>query len=143
MTDKVKKILLVDDEERFLNSIAERLTLLGFDPLRASCGLEALEFAKNNRIDLAIVDLKMPDMDGLVTIAKLKEISPDLRTVLLTGYGSEKVKQATEALNTVYFAKDQMEDFWDFVKRSNKNGSTIVIRPPSSSASSSTCAPGH
>jgi len=138
MTDKVKKILLVDDEERFLNSIAERLTLLGFDPLRASCGLEALEFAKNNRIDLAIVDLKMPDMDGLVTIAKLKEISPDLRTVLLTGYGSEKVKQATEALNTVYFAKDQMEDFWDFVKRSNKNGSTIVIRPPSSSMTSDT-----
>ena len=125
------KILLVDDEEKFLNSMAKRLRLLGFDPLKACGGRQALELAKNNRIDLAIVDLKMPDMDGMVTITKLKEIYPDLRSVLLTGHGSEKVKQATEALNTAYFEKDRMEDFWDFIKRSNKSGNTIVIRPPS------------
>jgi ActR/RegA family two-component response regulator len=82
------KILLVDDEEKFLNSIAKRLRLLGFDPLKASSGPQALALAKNNRIDLAIVDLKMPDMDGIVTITKLKEIYPDLRSVLLTGHGS-------------------------------------------------------
>jgi DNA-binding NtrC family response regulator len=131
MANKAPKILLVDDEEKFLNSIAERLKLLGFDPLKASSGRQALELAKNNRIDLAIVDLKMPDMDGLVTITKLKEIYSDLRSVLLTGHGSEKVKQATEALNTAYFEKDQMEAFWNFIKRSNKSGNTIVIRPPS------------
>jgi two-component system response regulator AtoC len=131
MTNTTLKILLVDDEEKFLNSIAERLRLLGFDPLKASNGRQALELAKNNRIDLAIVDLKMPDMDGIVTITKLKEIYPDLRSVLLTGHGSEKVKQATEALNTAYFEKDQMEAFWNFIKRSNKSGNTIVIRPPS------------
>ena len=125
------KILLVDDEEKFLNSIAERLRLLGFDPLKASNGRQALELAKNNRIDLAIVDLKMPDMDGIVTITKLKEIYPDLRSVLLTGHGSEKVKEATEALNTAYFEKDQMEAFWNFIKSSNKSGNTVVIRPPS------------
>jgi DNA-binding NtrC family response regulator len=125
------KILLVDDEEKFLNSIAERLRLLGFDPLKASNGRQALELAKNNRIDLAIVDLKMPDMDGIVTITKLKEIYPDLRSVLLTGHGSEKVKEATEALKADYFEKDQMETFWNFIKRSNKSGTTVVIRPPS------------
>ena len=130
------KILLVDDEEKFLNSIAERLRLLGFDPLKASNGRQALELAKNNRIDLAIVDLKMPDMDGIVTITKLKEIYPDLRSVLLTGHGSEKVKQATEALNTAYFEKDQMEAFWDFIKSSNKSGNTVVIRPPSETKTS-------
>jgi two-component system response regulator AtoC len=131
MTNTTLKILVVDDEKKFLNSIAERLRLLGFDPLKASNGRKALELAKNTRIDLAIVDLKMPDMDGLVTITKLKEIYPDLRSVLLTGHGSEKVKQATEALNTAYFEKDQMEAFWNFIKRSNKSGNTIVIRPPS------------
>ncbi len=124
------KILLVDDEEKFLNSIAQRLGLLGFDPLKAPNGRQALALAKNNRIDLAIVDLKMPDMDGIVTITKLKEIYPDLRSVLLTGHGSEKVKQATEALKADYFEKDQMETFWDFIKRSNKGGNTIVVRPP-------------
>jgi two-component system response regulator AtoC len=131
MSNKAQKILLVDDEEKFLNSIAERLKLLGFDPLKASSGRQALQFAKNNRIDMAIVDLKMPDMDGLVTITKLKEIYSDLRSVLLTGHGSEKVKQATEALKADYFEKDQMEAFWSFVKRSNRSGNTIVVRPPS------------
>ncbi len=131
MTNTTLKILLVDDEEKFLNSIAERMRLLGFDPLKASNGRQALELAKNTRIDLAIVDLKMPDMDGLVTITKLKEIYPELRSVLLTGHGSEKVKQATAALKADYFEKDQMEAFWNFVKRSNRSGNTIVIRPPS------------
>jgi len=130
MTNTTQKILLVDDEEKFLNSIAERLRLLGFDPLKASSGRQALELAKNTRIDLAIVDLKMPDMDGLVTITKLKEIYPDVRSVLLTGHGSEKVKQATEALKADYFEKGQMEAFWNFIKRSNRGGNTIVIRPP-------------
>jgi len=131
MANTTLKILLVDDEEKFLNSIAERMRLLGFDPLKASNGRQALELARNTRIDLAIVDLKMPDMDGLVTITKLKEIYPELRSVLLTGHGSEKVKQATEALHADYFEKDQMEAFWNFVKRSNRSGNTIVIRPPS------------
>ena len=131
MADTLPKILLVDDEPKFLNSIAERLKLLGFDPLKASGGLLALTLAQNNRIDLAIVDLKMPEMDGLVTITKLKEIYPDLRSVLLTGHGSEKVKQATEALNAAYIEKDRMEDFWDFIKKSSKSGSIIVIKPPS------------
>ncbi|MGD9191413.1 MAG: response regulator, partial [Desulfobacterales bacterium] len=108
MTNTTLKILLVDDEEKFLNSIAERMRLLGFDPLKASNGRQALELARNTRIDLAVVDLKMPDMDGLVTITKLKEIYPELRSVLLTGHGSEKIKQATEALKADYFEKDQM-----------------------------------
>jgi two-component system response regulator AtoC len=138
MTIRTQKILLVDDEEKFLNSIAERLKLLGFDPLKASSGRQALELAKNNRIDMAIVDLKMPDMDGLVTITKLKEIYSDLRSVLLTGYGNEKIKQATEALKADYFEKDRMDAFWSFIKTSNKSGNTIVIRPPSESITSDT-----
>ncbi len=138
MANKAQKILLVDDEEKFLNSIAERLKLLGFDPLKASSGRQALELAKNNRIDMAIVDLKMPDMDGLVTITKLKEIYSDLKSVLLTGHGNEKIKQATEALKADYFEKDRMEAFWSFIKRSNRSGNTIVIRPPTENTTSDT-----
>ena len=77
-------------------------------------------------------------MDGLVTITKLKEIYSDLRSVLLTGHGNEKIKQATEALKADYFEKDRMEAFWSFIKRSNKSGNTIVIRPPSESITSDT-----
>jgi len=130
MAKTLPKILLVDDEPKFLNSIAQRLKLMGFDPLKASGGLQALSLAQHNRIDLAIVDLKMPDMDGLVTITKLKEIFPNLKSVLLTGYGNEKVKQATEALDAAYVEKDHMQDFWNIIKSSSKDGSIIVIKPP-------------
>jgi len=131
MTDNKKHILLVDDEERLLNSMAQRILLLGFVPVKASSGIRALEIAKTTRIDLAIVDLKMPDMDGLVTITKLKELVPDLKTVLLTGYGSEKARQATEALGAMYFEKDAMAGLWDVIKNSGKEGNVFVINPPS------------
>ena len=134
MTDNKKHILLVDDEERLLNSMAQRILLLGFVPIKASSGIRALEIAKTTRIDLAIVDLKMPDMDGLVTITKLKEMVPDLKTVLLTGYGSEKARQATEALGAMYFEKDAMAGLWDVIKNSGKEGNVFVINPPSAGA---------
>lgn len=129
-----KHILLVDDEERLLNSMAQRISLLGFAPIKASSGIQALEIAKTTRIDLAIVDLKMPDMDGLVTITKLKEMLPDLKTVLLTGYGSEKTRQTTEALGAMYFEKDAMAGLWDVIKKSGKDGNVFVINPSSSGA---------
>ena len=136
MANAPPKILLVDDEQKFLNSIAERLKLLGFDPLTASSGQQALALAQKNSIDLAIVDYKMPGMNGLVTIAKLKEIYPDVKTILLTGHGGEKVKQATEALNAAYVEKNRMEDFWDRIKKGSKSGSIIVINPSPADISS-------
>lgn len=134
MTEKI--ILLVDDEERLLNSIAKRISLQGFTPLKALSGAEAIGIVEKTHVDLAIVDLKMPDMDGLVTITKLKEIAPDLKTILLTGYGSEKTKQATEALGSIYIEKDSMAELWEVIKNSSSDGKVVVINPPSASADS-------
>jgi two-component system response regulator AtoC len=128
VTEKI--ILLVDDEERLLDSISKRISLLGFTPLKASSGMEAIEIAKKTEVDLAIVDLKMPDMDGLVTITKLKEIIPNLRTILLTGYGSKKTEEAAEALGSIYVEKDSMGGLWDFIKQSGEQGRVVVIKPP-------------
>lgn len=132
MADIKKHILLVDDEERLLNSMAQRISLLGHEPVKATSGLKALDLAKTARFDLAIVDLKMPEMDGLVTITKLKELDPDLRTVLLTGYGSDKTRQATEALGAMYFEKDAMAGLWDVIRQSGGDGNVFVIHSPSS-----------
>lgn len=132
----VKKILLVDDEERLLNSMGQRLALMGFEVQKASSGTKAIEIAKNTQIDLAIVDLKMPDMDGLITITRLKEISPDLKTVLLTGYGSEKIKKKTNNLDSGYFEKDSMGDLWDLIKKFNTRGDAVSINSSSSAGSS-------
>jgi two-component system response regulator AtoC len=143
MSKTIKKILVVDDEEKFLDAIAGRLKILGFDPVKASSGKEALALAKSTPIDLAVVDLKMPGIDGLVTITKLKELYPDLKSILLTGYGGEKVKQATDAINSAYFEKDHMQDFWEFIKKTNERGNTIIITPPEYAATDPTDATGR
>lgn len=127
---------MVDDEERLLDSIAQRISLLGHLPLKATSGPQALDIVQQTHVDLAIVDLKMPEMDGLVTITKLKEMIPDLKTILLTGYGNEKTKQATEALGSLYVEKDAMGGLWDIVKQSVNTGKVIVIKPPSAAAGS-------
>lgn len=114
--DNQLTILLVDDEQNFLNTLNERMQLKGFTTLLAASGEQALEIAKTNTIHAAIVDLKMPGMDGLVCIAKLKEIHHDLKTVLLTGFGDAKVKEATEGMEAIYFDKSEMNRFWDFIK---------------------------
>ncbi|MDX2454678.1 sigma-54 dependent transcriptional regulator [Desulfosarcina sp.] len=133
MTENAKRVLLVDDEEKLLQSIAQRMKVLGFSPLTATNGISAIDIAMKNVIDLAIVDLQMPGMNGLVTITKLKEIHPDLKTVLLTGHGNEKVKQATESLNALYFEKGEMGEFWDFIKKLNADGKVVVFRPAAES----------
>jgi len=110
-------ILLVDDNPKFLKTLAERIQLKGYDPYTALNGHEAIEITKNIKIHLAVVDQRMPDMDGLVVITKLKEIDADIQTVLLTGHGDEKLKEATEALNSSYFEKEDMGGFWRFVRK--------------------------
>jgi len=121
MKEKGFNVLLVDDEKKVLDSIAERIRLKGFEPFPVTSGKEALKIARKTKFYAAVVDLKMPDMDGLTTITKLKEIHPQIKTVLLTGFGDEKVKEAAEALNSDYFEKDQMGGFWSFMKRLQKN----------------------
>jgi DNA-binding NtrC family response regulator len=142
MAEDAKRVLLVDDEEKLLRSIARRMEVLGLMPFTATNGMAAIDIAMKNPIDLAIVDLQMPDMDGLVTITKLKEIKPNLKTVLLTGHGNEKVRQATESLNTLYFEKEEMGGFWRFIKKLNTDGRVVVIRPAATSPSP-TVPPGH
>lgn len=116
MSEKKTTILLVDDKEDFLETLSERVTLQGFEVLTATSGTKAIELAGAHDISLAVVDLQMPDMDGLVCITELKKLRPSMEAVLLTGYGTDKVRQATAALNTPYFEKQDMGGFWDFIK---------------------------
>lgn len=108
-------ILLVDDNEKFLDSMAERAGIRGYTVLKATNGEQALEMASRQPIHIAVVDQQMPGMEGLVVITRLKEISPDIKTLLLTGHGDEKLKKATRAINSAYFDKEDISGFWDFL----------------------------
>jgi DNA-binding NtrC family response regulator len=87
MPDKIK-LLIVDDEVKYLDSIAQRLELRGFDVTKASSGAAALDAAKAGKFDLALLDLKMPGMDGTEVLARLKQEHKFLEVIILTGHGS-------------------------------------------------------
>ena len=84
----VIKLLIVDDETRFLNAIAQRLGKRGFDVRTASSGAEAIDLARHEKFDIALLDLKMPGMDGGEVLDKLKGEHQFLEAIMLTGHGS-------------------------------------------------------
>lgn len=86
--ENVIKLLIVDDETRFLNAIAQRLTKRGFDVRTATNGPEAIGLARKEKFDIALLDLKMPGMDGGEVLRILKEEHQFLEAIILTGHGS-------------------------------------------------------
>ena len=87
MSDKIK-ILIVDDEVAFLESMARRLEIRDFEVRKASRGAEALEIARREQFDIALLDLKMPGMDGKQVLETLKKEDKYIEVVILTGHGS-------------------------------------------------------
>lgn len=88
MSEKKIKLLIVDDEERFLESIAKRLQMRDFEVTTATRGAEAVEIAREEKFDLALLDLKMPGMDGKQVLQILKSEHKYLEVIILTGHGS-------------------------------------------------------
>ena len=87
MPDTIR-LLIVDDEIKFLESIAKRLELRGLEVTTATSGREAVQIAGTQKFDLALLDLKMPGMDGKQVLEILKREHKFLEVVILTGHGS-------------------------------------------------------
>ena len=81
-------LLLVDDEEQFLRSTTKRLEVRDFNVIAVSSGQKAIEAAREHPIDIALVDLKMPGMDGEETLKALKAEHQWMEVIILTGHGS-------------------------------------------------------
>ena len=84
------RLLLVDDEIGYLEVLSKRLTRRGNKVTTASSGTEAIRALRQWEFDLAVVDLKMEDMDGIEVLKVFKKMDPSLRVVMLTGHGSER-----------------------------------------------------
>ena len=87
MSNKIK-LLIVDDEVAFLESMAKRLEIRDFDVRTASCGADAVDIARREHFDLALLDLKMPGMDGKQVLETLKKEDEFIEVIILTGHGS-------------------------------------------------------
>ena len=91
-----EKVLLVDDEVDFLETLSERMRVRGMDVTTSASPLDALKKVQEKDYDAIIMDLKMPQMDGLQLLKVLKEKNPDLQIILLTGHAT--VEKGIEAM---------------------------------------------
>ncbi|NDY72755.1 response regulator [Desulfobacter hydrogenophilus] len=82
------KILIVDDEKDFVEMFSLRLTRQGEKVSAVYSGQEALDLLEKTKIDVVILDIRMPGMDGIETLKKIKASYPLVEVILLTGHGS-------------------------------------------------------
>ena len=90
-----ERVLLIDDEKEFLEVMSERMQNRDIDVTTASSARDALALVEKESYDAIILDLQMPEMDGLQALERLKAINPELQVILLTGHATvEKGVQA-------------------------------------------------
>ncbi len=88
MKDNKIKLLAIDDEEQFLVTLSKRLTLRGFEVDTASDGYKALEYIDNRKYDIALLDLKMPGINGFDVLKSLKRKHQFIEVIIITAHGS-------------------------------------------------------
>jgi len=91
-----EKVLLVDDEEEFVETLAERMRSRGMDVATSGSGVDALQLVEDEDFDVVVLDLKMPGIDRLDALKRIKRRRPDIQVVLLTGYAT--VEKGVEAI---------------------------------------------
>lgn len=87
-TDAPFRILLADDEKDFVEMLLLRLEAVGHDVTPAYSGDECLKILEQKTIDVVILDVKMPGMDGIETLKEIKKEHPEIEVILMTGHGS-------------------------------------------------------
>ncbi|MEZ5359770.1 MAG: response regulator [Candidatus Zixiibacteriota bacterium] len=104
-------VVVVDDEEMVLTSISSFLNLeTNYETKTFLSAKKALEFIKDNPVDLVISDYLMPEMDGISFLAKVRELQPEAPRVILTGYADKE--NAIKAINDVGLFQ-YIEKPWD------------------------------
>jgi DNA-binding response OmpR family regulator len=91
-------VLLVDDEEAFVNTLAQRLRIRELDVDVVYTGEEALSYVRKREPDVMVLDLKMPGIYGMEVLRELKKSKKEIQVIVLTGHGSEKDEEEARRL---------------------------------------------
>ncbi len=119
MADNKIKILVVDDEPGALESFRMILEIKDFEVSTFSNGNEALDQAGKTAFDIAFIDLKMPIIDGLEVLKKLKEISPSTEAIIVTAYATEESQANAITFGAMEYLRKPflMEEIFSLVDR--------------------------
>ena len=83
------KILVVDDDRRMVRTICDILQVKGYEPLPAYCGEEAVMMVQQQEFDCVLMDIRMPGIDGVAALKRIKEVAPDTPVVLMSANASD------------------------------------------------------
>lgn len=101
-----KKVLIVDDQVGIRILLVEVFSVEGYDTYRASNGKTALQIVRDNRPDLVLLDMKIPGMDGLEILKKIKEHDASIKVIMMTAYGElAMIREATDLGALMHFTK--------------------------------------
>ena len=84
-------VLLVDDEKDFLDTLVKRLRIRQINVDGVASGMAALEYLKQHPVDVVVLDVRMPVMDGIQTLREIKKLYPLVEVVMLTGHANVEV----------------------------------------------------
>jgi CheY-like chemotaxis protein/cytidylate kinase len=103
------KVLLVDDEREFVQTLSERLMMRDMGSAIAYDGESALNLIREDEPEVIIVDLKMPGVDGLEVLRKVKETRPEIEVIILTGHGHEEDRQLCMELGAFAYLQKPLD----------------------------------
>lgn len=118
-----EKILVVDDEELIRRTVAKILKKNEFEVFLAEDGFKAVEMSKEQPFDMVISDVRMPGIDGVETIRRIKEYQPEIYSIIITGYASEEtpVQALKVGVNDYIFKPFEVDTFTHSVLRNIVN----------------------
>lgn len=105
MNQNTIKVLVVDDEEDFANTLAQRLKMRDLKVITAYNGLQALSKVKEEAPDVMILDLKMPGMHGMEVLQEIKKKYSDIQVIVLTGHGTDKDEEEVKRCGGFFFLR--------------------------------------
>jgi len=130
------KILLVDDEKEFVESLSERLELRNLDADIAYDGEQALQAVKEGDPDVMVLDLRMPGIDGIDVLRRVRKSHPDLQVIILTGHGTDKDAEQARQLGAFEYLQKPVDidhlvgtlhQAWDKVKQLKESVDTALM----------------
>ncbi len=103
------KVLLVDDEQEFVKTLSERLALRDMGSAVVHDGESALSLIEHDQPDVMVLDLKMPGVDGIEVLKRVKQTSPEVEVIILTGHGSEEDRKKCMELGAFAYLRKPVD----------------------------------
>ena len=110
------RVLLVDDEGEFVETLAKRMKARGLDVQTAETGEAAVEKVEGREYDVVVLDLAMPGIDGIETLKRVRRLNPDIQVILLSGHGTVSKSVEAMKLGAVDFL-EKPANFQDLLSR--------------------------